>query len=382
MKMKQISVFLSLLLITWGCVEEEVINIYPPESSSIQFSNSTKTTYEESKSDTFSIKVVLNKPSVKDEVIEFNFNGSATLGQDFQLITSSPLIIKAGDSTGVIKLRINKDSAVEPEIENCIVTFKSLSSTLKLGQNSSFEFGIYETKAIVKALVGFEFSMLNVDESSDVKVKLKINEPVNEDLVVLLEKQSDNHFYSINANSMYFVIPAGSTESVVSLNLMDYRPTKGRNLLYNLKIKDIHNDKVIVDTAKSELAIKTIDANKGLHLKVDWEGIADIDYYEIVDMNGNRYDYDISEEGSVNVQNIQQDGTYYLKIKASKQLEATVPITITAQNNTLTPVTTVGKYKFDFKDINDPVALLIYKQGLNFTIVKRDEIIVKPVEVS
>ncbi len=96
-------------------------------------------------------------------------------------------------------------------------------------------------------------------------------------------------------------------------------------------------------------------------------------------MNGTRYDYDISEEGSVNVQNIQEDGTYYLKIKASTQLTTTVPITITAQNNTLIPVTTVGKYKFDFKDINDPVALLIYKQGLNFTIVKRDEIIVKPV---
>lgn len=379
MKMKQISVFISLLLITWGCAEEEV-NVYP-EISSIQFSNSTKITYEESKSDTFSIKVALNKPSKKDEVIEFSFNGSATLGQDFQLITPNPLTIKAGDSTGIIKLRINKDSAVEPDIENCIVTFKLLSSTLQLGQNGSFEFSIYENKAKDKALVGFEFSTLNVDESSDVKVKLKINEPINEDLVVLLEKQSDNHYYSINTNSMYFVIPAGSTESTVSLNLMDYRPTKGRNLLYNLRIKDIHNDKVLVDTVKSEIAIKTIDANKGLHLKVDWEGIADIDYYEIVDMDGNRYDYETSKEGSVSVQNLQKDGTYYLRLKASKQLAATVPITITAQNTTLIPITTVGKYKFDFKDINDPVALLIYKQGLNFTIVKRDVVIVPPVQV-
>ncbi|MDI9863674.1 hypothetical protein QM480_05025 [Flectobacillus sp. DC10W] len=376
--MKAFSVFLFVLFILTGCSqnEDQVITSQP---SKIRFLSTAKVTYEESKSDTFSIKLVLDKPSKKDEVVELVFKGTASLGQDFQLITPSPLTIKAGETSTLIKFKINKDANAENALENCIITLKPLNGTLVVDNNSSIEFEIAEAPA--KSIIGFEFKTLDIEESSEVKVRLKIDKPLTEDVTILLENQTENQYYRQNANSMYCVMPAGKTEATVSLNLMDYRPTKGRNLFYNLKIKSIDNDKIDIDIEKQAIAIRAIDANQGLHLTIEWEGIADIDYYEIIDKQGSRFDWEYTQKGSVSVQNLQEDGLYYLKFKASKPLNKKIPITIIAQNNTTVPTSTVGKYKFDFKDTNDSLALKIYKQGLNYTIIPRDVVIVPPVGI-
>jgi hypothetical protein len=376
--MKAFSVFLFVLFILTGCSqnEDQVITSQP---SKIRFLSTAKVTYEESKSDTFSIKLVLDKPSKKDEVVELVFKGTASLGQDFQLITPSPLTIKAGETSTLIKFKINKDANTENALENCIITLKPLNGTLVVDNNSSIEFEIAEAPA--KSIIGFEFKTLDIEESSEVKVRLKIDKPLTEDVTILLENQTENQYYRQNANSMYCVMPAGKTEATVSLNLMDYRPTKGRNLFYNLKIKSIDNDKIDIDIEKQAIAIRAIDANQGLHLTIEWEGIADIDYYEIIDKQGSRFDWEYTQKGSVSVQNLQEDGLYYLKFKASKPLNKKIPITIIAQNNTTVPTSTVGKYKFDFKDTNDSLALKIYKQGLNYTIIPRDVVIVPPVGI-
>ncbi|MDI9880659.1 hypothetical protein [Flectobacillus longus] len=376
--MKAFSVFLFVLFILTGCSqnEDQVITSQP---SKIRFLSTSKATYEESKSDTFSIKLVLDKPSKKDEVVELVFKGTASLGQDFQLITPSPLTIKAGETSTLIKFKINKDANAENALENCIITLKPLNGTLVVDNNSSIEFEIVETPA--KSIIGFEFKTLDIEESSEVKVRLKIDKPLTEDVTILLENQTENQYYRQNANSMYCVMPAGKTETTVSLNLMDYRPTKGRNLFYNLKIKSIDNDKIDIDIEKQAIAIRAIDANQGLLLTIEWEGIADIDYYEIIDKQGSRSDWEYTHKGSVSVQNLQEDGLYYLKFKASKPLNKKIPITIIAQNNTTVPTSTVGKYKFDFKDTNDSLALKIYKQGLNYTIIPRDVVIVPPVGI-
>ncbi len=376
--MKAFSVFLFVLFILTGCSqnEDQVITSQP---SKIRFLSTAKVTYEESKSDTFSIKLVLDKPSKKDEVVELVFKGTASLGQDFQLITPSPLTIKAGETSTLIKFKINKDANAENALENCIITLKPLNGTLVVDNNSSIEFEIAEAPA--KSIIGFEFKTLDIEESSEVKVRLKIDKPLTEDVTILLENQTENQYYRQNANSMYCVMPAGKTEATVSLNLMDYRPTKGRNLFYNLKIKSIDNDKIDIDIEKQAIAIRAIDANQGLHLTIEWEGIADIDYYEIIDKQGSRSDWEYTQKGSVSVQNLQEDGLYYLKFKASKPLNKKIPITIIAQNNTTVPTSTVGKYKFDFKDTNDSLALKIYKQGLNYTIIPRDVVIVPPVGI-
>jgi hypothetical protein len=371
--MKQISVLFSILLVIWGCKNEVEVS---PEAPRVQFLVSPQHIYQESKSDTISISVILSKPSTQNEKIDFSFNGSAILGQDYQLITPTPLIIKAGDLRGEIKLKIIKDLVFESGTENVTVTFKTLGSNLQVGTNNSFEFGIYDAKA----LVGFELATLDIHEANNIKVKVKLEKPINEDVVLYLASSSTNPYYRLHTNHEKVVIAAGSTETFVSVDLLDTRPTTGQNLLLSLKITEIKNDDIMIASGLGSLLIKAIDTNWGLQLFVDWNNNTDIDY-EIVDSNGNSSDFGIAKGGFVTVQNLQNNGTYYLKLKVNGNLLDKTTMAIIAKNNTNDIVSVVGNYKFNFLKIEDSMALRIDKQGLNYTIIPRDISIVSPVGI-
>jgi hypothetical protein len=127
----------------------------------VQFATASETVDESSAEFTFSVTVTLSAVSDTDTTVPFTLGGTAELGTDYSGITSSPLIIPAGQTSGIITGTLIDDGA--PDAIKTLTFTLGTPTNATLGTTTTNTLTIGEGSAIVAtgvAVNGFELSPL------------------------------------------------------------------------------------------------------------------------------------------------------------------------------------------------------------------------------
>lgn len=363
--MKKLSHF--LLLVTFitaiSCTKTE--EVYP-ELPTIQFQAPTQSTFQESLEETQSFTVLLSEASSTDEVINLNFAGTAQKGVDYEVITPLPLVIKKGEKSVSFSIKIKKDQTFESGTENAIIIFSSLSKTIKLGLTSSIEFNIYDGKA----LIGFELASKDYIENVDYEaVKVVLDKPINEDIVVYLSSSGSNSgYYNLYSASKAIIIKAGETSALAYVDTYDSRVNTAAQALLTLKIDGVKNDDVAIHSTLNTHKMNISDYQTGLVFTTSWTNSSvDMDMY-IYDENGYYVTSTYGSNVPIAISRYLSDGTYYfyLSYYTSSFLSNTTTINVT---NNITN-TTVGSFNISHFSTKDDNVLKIVKSGDSFTVTQ------------
>lgn len=118
-----------LCTIVWSCGDDDTNNFSLP-SSTVRLD---KTSGNSSEGDGEQHLIVrLDKPQEGSTIINFQAQGSATIGissnshMDVELLTESPMVIKAGETEDTIKYRLIEDEVFEPVTEQFSIILSSI----------------------------------------------------------------------------------------------------------------------------------------------------------------------------------------------------------------------------------------------------------------
>ncbi len=130
----------SLLLVVMGC--EEVNHQIKP--SIVSFETTRGVSREGSGIQ--EIQVILDHPQESETVISFTLEGSATEEShtrygfsDYELLTPSPLVMKKGQTTGIIRFQVQEDDIFETDEEYFQIKLSNLlDGNIQLDENTDY----------------------------------------------------------------------------------------------------------------------------------------------------------------------------------------------------------------------------------------------------
>ena len=118
----------SFVILLISCNKDEGIAVGPPSTVYFEFSDQ-----QVNESDGLvSVTVLLDKPQNVKTVINFDVSGNAinnessSINGDYELVSSSPLIIPAGEISGNIELRLIEDNNFESQNEHIGLTLNAI----------------------------------------------------------------------------------------------------------------------------------------------------------------------------------------------------------------------------------------------------------------
>ena len=149
------------------------------EPSSISFESSKQNLYEEL-DDSIVITVKLDKFSEKEITIPFTTSGTATVDSEYT-ITSSPLVINAGESSGQIII------ANDGLDDNSVEIIETIQVDLGTLENANSDISSLSFKLISDdnpSLTSLSISSASINEGEKVNVSATIDSPSSKDLLI------------------------------------------------------------------------------------------------------------------------------------------------------------------------------------------------------
>ena len=166
---------------------------------------------------TSNVTVSLSNPSTQDVTVDFSVMGSAADPGDYS-ISSTPLTISAGDTSGDIVVTLVDDPEVDPN-ETVEITLGSITGgtagaanvhTLTIGDNDSSEVNLVVASSTVN------------EDAGTVTLSLELSNPVAGDVTVTFDvagTASSGTDYTITPSPI--VIPSGNTTGAIEITLVD-----------------------------------------------------------------------------------------------------------------------------------------------------------------
>ena len=361
--MKKIIPFIFALLATFSCTK--TIDIYP-ELPTIQLQTPTQSTFQESLAETATFAVILSQEVSEDQIININFSGTATKDVDYTVLTPMPLVIKKGEKSASIQVKILKDNTYESGSENIIASLNNLSNKVKLGSSPLVEMTIYDGKA----LISFETASKNYveNQSSDEAVTIKLDKAIDEDIVVYINSSSTNSYYSLTSASKALIIPAGSTSAIAYVDTYDSRINSAADSKLTLTILSVKNNNVSISSTLNQHVMNIADYQSGLSFTTNWSSsYVDMDMY-VKDANGYTVTSTYSANDPLALSQFEADGTYYFYLNYYTSYFYPNVSTIVVKN-TITNAA-VGTYTFTHTNTSDLNVLKIVKSGTTFTVTQ------------
>jgi hypothetical protein len=227
---KYLLLFLSILTVAGvGITLSSCESDDPPPNPKVNFARATRTLAESA--GTLEVEVTLDRASDKSIIIEYDLDGTAVEGTDYEIpVDIGEVVIPAGATTGVFEIVLTNDNIFEPD-ETIELRISDAPENVQVGETDEMVITITEDDS--KPEANFTVTSMTVNEADGLlELEVTIDSEAGQDLVIAYELSGtavdslrawdDDELsadYYINGVSGELEIPEGETSATISLQL-------------------------------------------------------------------------------------------------------------------------------------------------------------------